>query len=94
MTDCDASPGWSGRDTAGCLAVHLAVWGLPTILLLGFAGSVPALVGGVVGGVARGDLLAISYVLLTLGWVPVAVATAQSLWRRRSAAAPGDDGAA
>jgi hypothetical protein len=73
---------WSARDMVGCFGIFLIFWIPPTLLLLGFAGSLRAFAEATVDAVMRGDLLMIGYVFLSLGWLLVPLGVAQR-WGRR-----------
>ncbi len=82
MADSPPSLDWSARDMAGCFGIFLIFWTPPTLLFLGFAGSLRAFAEATVEGVVRGELLMIGYVLLSLGWLLVPLGVAQR-WGRR-----------
>jgi hypothetical protein len=83
MTDSSVTSDWSARDMVGCFGIFLIFWMPPTLLLLGFAGSLRALGEATVEAVMRGDLLMIGYVFLSLGWLLVPLGVAQQMSRRR-----------
>ena len=77
----EQSSDWSGRDQVGCLAVYLLFWIPPTLLMLGFAGTINGLVLGIFKSASSGSLVAIIYLVFSVPAVALPVMLARKLLR-------------